>query len=93
MTAENNMDIPKFLTDPVTGLSKPDVEIMHHDKMVEIFSHMDKEDAELACEQLAKKYPVMMLGTVAKEINASRDALKEINSIVKTYIGEEETDD
>lgn len=92
MSTPNKMEVPSFLTNPEIQLTKPNEEIMHHDKMVEIFSHMDKEDAELACEQLAKKYPVMMLGAVAKEINASRDALKEINSIVKTYVGEESDD-
>lgn len=81
----NNMEVPKFLTDPVTQLTKPNEEVMHRDKLMEIAASLDEKDAEIIFEQTAKKYPIQMLKAVENAIQNQTDTIAAVSMVLDKY--------
>lgn len=80
----SKMEVPKFIQEPAK-LTKPNEGLRHNERLTEIYEHMDEEDARVACKQLAKKYPMIVLESVIDELNSAREILSTFEKMMDKY--------
>lgn len=89
-----NMQMPSFLEkENVPTLTKPDIEVKHATKMMEIAEGMDQRDAELVCKVLCRKYPVIMFEALVNEFIDLHNVKNNMESIIGIYRAREEVID
>lgn len=82
----NNINIPEFLQQEPPTLTKP--EDRHLEKLRELVSGMDAEDAIDICNLLADKYPLIMLEALEIKMDeligitkSARDILNKLKEV------------
>lgn len=81
-------EVPSFLQNP--ELTKPDSDARHHEKLIEIASGFDKDDAEIVCWIFAKKYPGIMLQAIADEMSDLRILRDDVVKATNKYGAQED---
>ena len=76
-------EVPSFLKNP--ELTKPDPEVKHKDKLIEISLGFDKDDAEVVCKIFARKYPDIMLNAIKTEILDLSDLRDGVVKTIEVY--------
>lgn len=88
MTEAAVKEIPSFLKEP--DLTKPNPDMKHKEKLVEIANGFDEEDARVVCKIFARKFPSLMLKALETEIMDLGSLRDDVAKTIDIYQAKEE---